>query len=332
MSYPMENIKLNNQNKTGVKTRNAHINYGLISGMVVFALVFIFFSIKAPSFLSETNLVRNMIMPASISAVIAMGMTVVMAGGGIDLSIANIAGLAGLAAAATSAQLDLPFPLMLLSALIVGGLIGAINGGLVAYAGISPFVVTLSVVYLAHGLQYLIALASVSGTYLMLPRNVSNLGVNPVFQIGLCAAVFIILFIFLDRSMHGRFIKAVGLNINASNFSGIPYRFYTMLTYIICGFCCALTGIMLTANEGLARVGSGESYQIDGFLLPILGKTIFGRFSVQGTLFSALFIYMVINGMFILGVSPEFVKIIKGGLLLGIILVSGIQKVIRREH
>jgi ribose/xylose/arabinose/galactoside ABC-type transport system permease subunit len=328
----MENSKMDNKTNTNLAKRNAHINYGLISGFIVFALVFIIFSIKAPSFLSQTNLIRNLIMPASISAVIAMGMTVVMSGGGIDLSIANIAGLAGLAAAASSAQLDLPFPFMLISALFVGGLIGAINGGLVAYAGISPFVVTLSVVYLAHGLQYLIALVSVSGTYLMLPRNVSNIGVNPIFQIGLCIVVFITLYIFLDHSIYGRYIKAVGVNLNASHFSGIPYRFYTWLTYVICGFCCALTGIMLTANEGLARVGSGESYQIDGFLLPILGKTIFGKFSVQGTIFSAIFIYMIINGMFILGVTPEFVKIIKGGLLLGIILVSGIQKVIRGEH
>jgi len=326
------NMKITNQAKSTLAGKKAHINYGLISGFIVFALVFTIFTIKAPSFLSKTNLVRNLAMPASISAVIAMGMTIVMTGGGIDLSIANIAGLAGLAAAASSAQFDLPFPLMLLTALIVGGLIGAINGGLVAYAGISPFVVTLSVVFLAHGLQYLISLVSVSGTYLMLPRNVSNLGVNPLFQIGICLAVFLILYIFLDHSMYGRFIKAVGMNLNASNFSGIPYRFYTWLTYVICGFCCALTGIMLTANEGLARVGSGESYQIDGFLLPILGKTIFGRFSIQGTIFSALFIYMIINGRFILGVTPEYVKIIKGGLLLGIILVSGIQKVVRGEN
>ncbi|BBB49013.1 ABC transporter permease [Pelolinea submarina] len=326
-------ISFLSRSKTGeTKIGKSSTNYGLIAGIAVFALVFIFFSIKATGFLSKINLVHNLVMPAAISAVIAMGMTVVMAGGGIDLSVANIAGLAGLASAAVSAQFDLPVPLMFLTALIVGGLIGAINGVLVAYAGISPFVVTLSVVYLAHGLQYLISLMAVSGTYLMLPRVVTKLGTNAFFQIGFCTFTFILLFIYLDRSIFGRYIKAVGMNINAANFSGIPTRFYTWLTYVICGVCCAIMGIMLTANEGLARVGSGESYQIDAFLLPILGNTIFGRFSVQGTLFSALFIYMVINGMFIMGVSPEKVKIIKGGLLLGIILVSGIQKVARREN
>jgi len=317
--------------RMGVKEKGGQINYGVISGFIVFILVFAVFSLIAPGFFTPVNILRNLIMPATISAVIAMGMTVVMLAGGIDLSVANIAGLAGLAAAAVTVKLNFPIPLMFLTAMIVGGLIGMFNGSLVAYAGISPFVVTLSVVFLAQGLQYLVSLMTSSYTYLILPRNISMLGMNPYFQIGICIFVFVGLYILLDHSVFGRRIKSIGLNINTAKFSGIPVRFYTWLTYTICGICCALGGIMVTANEGMARVGSGESYLIDSFMLPILGNAIFGRFSVQGTLFSSLFLYMIINGMFIMGVSPQLVKIIKGGLLLSMILVSGIQKMMRSE-
>lgn len=304
----------------------------IAAGLLVFIGTFIFFSIQAPGFLSRINLIKNLLMPACIATVISLGMTVVMTAGGIDLSISSIAGLSGLAAAAVSASLDLGLIPMLLGALLIGALIGAINGTLVAYSGISPFVVTLSVVFLAQGLQYLVALWSVSGTYLMFPREITRLGSEPAFVIGITALCAVLLYIFLDRTVFGRYTRALGSNLEAARFSGIRVRFYYWLSFVICGLYCAVGGVMLTFSEGMARVGSGESYLIDAFLLPILGNTIFGRFSVEGTLFGALFMYMIINGLFILGTPPEYIRIIKGGLLLAIILVSGLQKVLRRDN
>ena len=83
---------------------------------------------------------------------------------------------------------------------------------------------------------------------------------------------------------------------------------------------------MLTAYEGVIRVGSGEGFLIDAFVLPILGQAVFRRVSVQGTVFGALFMYMILNGLFIFGTTPEKVDFIKGGLLLMMLIVSGIQK------
>lgn len=323
----MDTLQDTNKEVFSLKSKNI----SLIAGIVVFALVFIFFSIQAQGFFTRVNLIKNLLMPACIATVISLGMTTVMVAGGIDLSISSIAGLAGLAAAAVSVVFDLPFLPMLFAAILVGALIGALNGALVSYGGISPFVVTLSVVFLAQGLQYLIALSVTSGTYLMLPREITNLGSKPWFVIGLTAIFALLLYVFLDRTIFGRYTRAVGENIEAARFSGIPVRLYYWLTFVICGAYCAVGGIMLTFSEGMARVGSGESYLIDAFLLPILGNTIFGRFSVEGTVFGALFMYMIINGLFILGTPPEFIRIIKGGLLLAIILVSGVQKIISQE-
>lgn len=314
------------------KFRLGRSTLNIAAGLVVFLGVFIFFSIQAPGFLTRINLVKNLLMPASIAAVISLGMTVVMSAGGVDLSISSIAGLAGLTSAAVAVVFDLGFFPMLLGALLIGGLVGAMNGWLVAYGGISPFVVTLSVVFLAQGLQYLIALGAVSGTYLMLPRDITRLGSEPYFVIGISLTCAVLLYIFLDRTVFGRFTRAVGTNLEAARFSGIRVRFYYWLSFVICGLYCAVGGILLTFSEGMSRVGSGESYLVDAFLLPILGNTIFGKFSVEGTIFGALFMYMIINGLFILGTPPEYIRIIKGGLLLTIILVSGIQKILSRDE
>lgn len=297
-----------------------------LAGLVVFALVFLFFALRAPGFLSGVNLVRSLLMPASIAAVIALGMTVVMAGGSIDLSVSAIAGTAALLGAVAGARLGLSFPLTVIIAILGGMLIGAINGVFVAYLGVSPFVVTLSMVFLARGLQFLITLVTISGTYIMLPRSVTRLGGQPLFLLGICAAVAVLIYILLDHTTHGRYIRALGQNLKVAEYSGVRTRLYTWLIFVISGALSAIGGVMLTSVEGMVRTGSGEGYLIDAFLLPILGQSILGRFSVEGTLFGALFMYMIIDGLFILGASPEVVRIVKGGLLLAVILFSGLQK------
>jgi len=297
-----------------------------MGGMFVFVAIFIFLSIKAPGFFTTINLVRNLLMPAGIVAVIACGMTVVMAGGGIDLSVGATAGLSALVAAVTAARLDLEILPMLVLAIMVGCFIGSINGLFVAYLGVSPFVVTLSSVFLIRGLEFLISLTNVRGTYLMLPMELTDAGSSPYFQLGLFLVVVFSVFIFLDRSCFGRYIRSVGENLEVSHFSGIRYRFYTWLTYAVCGILTAIGGFMLTSYEGVVRVGSGESYLIDSFVLPILGQAVFRRISVEGTVFGALLIYMVLNGLFIFGTPPVFVNLIKGSLLLLVIILSGIQK------
>ncbi len=297
-----------------------------MGGVFVFLVVFLFFAIKAPGFFTPINLLRNWLMPAGIAAVVSLGMTIVMAGGGIDLSVGANAGLSALFAASLTSVFHLGIIPMILCALLIGTAIGAINGAFIAYLGVNPFVVTLSVVFLIRGLQYLVTLAAVNGTYIMLPFSVMNLGSNSIFQIGAFIVAALLLYVFLDKTRFGRYIRAVGDNLEVAKYSGVSYRFYTWLTYALCGTLVALGGFMLTSYEGVIRVGSGEGYLIDAFVLPILGQAIFRRISVEGTIFGSLFIYMIINGFFIFGTPPVYVNLIKGGLLLLMLIISGIQK------
>lgn len=320
----MENVALA-EKKSQRSSIFSREKISMLAGILVFVVVFAFFSFQAPGFFSLLNLERNILMPSSIAIVLALAMTVVMIGGGIDLSVIAISGLSGLASAAAVAQFDFGLPGMIIAAILGGAFVGVINGVLVAYVGISPFVVTLSVVFLVDGLQYLVALGAVSGTYIMLSREVTRLGSKPAFLIGTALGVSILLKIFLDHTVAGRYLRSIGKNLTAARFSGISVRFHTFLSYVIASVLCAIGGIMLTFTEGMARVGSGDSYLIDAFLLPILGQTIFGKFSVEGTVFGALFMYMLINGLYILGAPPESIRIVKGTLLLAIILLSGVS-------
>ena len=325
-------IHTESNNETGnclrqaIARRPRFVVGGWMAGMGVFVLTFAFLAVRAPGFLTPVNLVRNLVMPAGIAGVVALGMTVVMAGGGIDLSVGSTAGLAALVAATLATRVDLGLPFMLFAAIIAGLLIGTVNGAFVAYLGVNPFVVTLSSVFLIRGLQFLVTLSAVSGTYLMLPVAMTRAGSSATFQIGLFLIIVVGLYIFLDRTRPGRYIRAVGESLEVARFSGIPVRFYTWLTYVICSGLVAVGGVMLTSYEGMARVGTGDGYLIDAFVLPILGQAVFRRVSVEGTVFGALFMYMVINGLFIFGTPPVYVNIIKGGLLLAVILVSGLQK------
>jgi len=311
---------------TQANLRKKFVFKSWMGGILIFLLVFIFLATNSPVFLKPVNLIRNWLLPAGIASVISLGMTIVMAGGGIDLSVGATAGLSALFAASMSAVFHLGIIPMIILALLCGLVIGAIKGYFVAYLGVNPFVVTLSTVFLIRGLQFLVTLTSVKGAYIMLPTSLMILGGNATFQLGSFVIAAVILYIFLEKSYYGRYVQAVGTNLEVARFSGISFRSYTWLTYLIGGILTALGGFMLTSYEGVIRVGSGDGYLIDSFVLPILGQAVFRRISVEGTIFGALFMYMVINGLFIFGTSPENVDFIKGGLLFAVLIISGIQK------
>ncbi len=297
-----------------------------MGGLLVFILVFAFFAITKPVFLRPSNLLRNLLLPAGIAGVISLGMTIVMAGGGIDLSVGATAGLSALVAATVATRFNLGLLPIFLLALSTGLLIGGLNGLFVGYLGVNPFVVTLSSVFLIRGLEYLFTLTLVRGTYLMVPKVAAKAGTSTWFQLGLFFAAAILVYFFLQHTRFGRTIRAVGESLQVSHYSGLPIRAYTWLTYALCGMFVALGGLMLTSYEGMVRVGTGETYLIDAFVLPILGQAVFKRISVEGTVLGALLIYMMINGLFIYGTPPIFVSFVKGGLLLAVIVLSGIQK------
>lgn len=280
-----------------------------------------------PQFWNPTNLLVNVLVPASIVSILSLGMMFVMSGGGVDLSIGAIAGFCALVAIGTS--LSLPVWLGVIIGILAGGLAGLMNGTVIAGLGISPFVITLGSTFIFKGLQYLVTSAAsysgMRGTYLLVPFSMMILGTTAsvtLFFVTIFAAVFFV----YELTAVGRRIQMIGANPNVSRLSGVHTRSYVTLTYIISGVLAAVAGILLSTLQGIARVGLGDDHQMDAFIVPLLAAAIFGRFSVIGTIMSAFIITALINMTTMLGMGVTQVQIAKGSLLLGIVLVVGIRK------
>ncbi|HDK28121.1 MAG TPA: ABC transporter permease [Candidatus Atribacteria bacterium] len=299
----------------------------LITVFIVIFITFLLIYTKIPQFFNPINLISNVFVPGAISTLIALGMMVVMTGGGVDLSIGTIAGLSALVGVSITI-ISNNVILGIFFALFAGAIIGLFNGLLIGGMGLSPFVVTLGTTFVAGGLQYIVSsrvdIGGMGGTYLILPGSMeflsSDLNIFLIF-VGSCSIIFIL----FEKLTYGRQIKSVGENPIASRLSGVKTRYIAGSTYIISGVLAAIVGLLLASLQGVVRVGLGNDYLMDAFINPLLGMVIFGRFSILGVIVSAVVITAVLNICIILGMNLTLIQITKGVVLLGIIFIRGIQ-------
>ncbi|MDN7895793.1 ABC transporter permease subunit [Burkholderia cepacia] len=262
---------------------------------------------------------------ASINIVLAAGMTFVILTGGIDLSVGSVLAAAAVAALLASTipgwgWLGVPF------ALVVGLVFGAINGGLISFLRLPPFIVTLGAMTAVRGVARLIG----NDTTVFNPQlpfafigNGTILGV-PWFVVIACAVIAISWFI-LRRTVLGMRIYSVGGNPEAARLSGINVRAIQMFVYAASGLLAGLGAVMSAARLYAANgLQLGQSYELDAIAAVILGGTSFvgGVGSIVGTLIGALIIAVLTNGLVLLGVSDIWQYIIKGLVIIGAVALD----------
>lgn len=266
---------------------------------------------------------------AAINTVLAAGMTFVILTGGIDLSVGSM--LATAAMTSMICSLDPSFGAFALPVgLFTGIVLGSINGILIAYLGLPPFIVTLGSLTAVRGLARLIGN---DGT-VMNPNlsfawigNASFLGV-PVLAI-IALAVILISWVILRRTVLGIWIYAMGGNPAAARLSGIKVSLILLFVYAVSGLLSGLGGVMsaarLYAANGL-QIGTG--YELDAIAAVILGGTSFvgGVGSIWGTLVGALIIAVLSNGLVILGVSDIWQFIIKGVVIIAAVALDRFRR------
>ena len=300
---------------------------GSATGLVMLCAVF---SLLNSSFLSSNNL-QNIIIQSSINAIIAVGMTLVIVSGGIDVSVGSIVALSGVVFGLTFRS-GASTELAIISCMLVGIGCGIINGLLIASLRLPPFVTTLGMMGLARG----IALVISDG------RSISNFGAplnwvvsSEILGIGIIVyAVFIIYilahFVLLLTSF-GKGIYAIGGNRTAAWLSGLNVTAITVAVYGICGFVCSLGALFLTARLDSAQPIAGVSYELDAIAATVIGGTSLsgGQGSVIGTLVGALIIGTIRNGLNLADVSPYMQQVAIGGL---IILAVAIDRIIFKRE
>ncbi len=258
-------------------------------------------------------------------ALLAIGMTLVIATGGIDLSVGAIMAIAG-ATAASMTVAGHSLPIVLLVAIGSGVLAGLWNGVLVAILKIQPFVATLILMVAGRGVAQLITSGQIvtfnapslswlgSGSLLLFP--------TPVI---IALITLVVFWLFTRKTALGMFIEAVGINIRAAKNAGVNTRVVVMLTYVLSGVCAAIAGIIVTADiRGADANNAGLWLELDAILAVVIGggSLMGGRFNLLLSIVGALIIQGMNTGILLSGFPPELNQVVKAVVVMCVLIVQ----------
>lgn len=290
------------------------------------------FAFLSPSFFTLNNFV-NVTLQIAIYGILAIGMTVVMITGGIDLSIGSVVALVGVVAAILSKQAIMPsgvmVPFAILAGLVVGAASGWISGFLVARFAIPPFIVTLAMMTICRGVVFIITGGFTEGE---LPESFGWLGRGHVWILPIPVVIMTLLFalgyVMLEHTAFGRHVYALGGSEEASRLSGIRVQRAKILVYSINGLLAGLAGVTLAARLGAGAPNSGLQYELDVIAAVVVGGTSLsgGRGSILGTLAGTVFIGVLNNGLNLANVDPYTQKVALGVVILAAVWLDKFQQ------
>ena len=300
--------------------------YGTFFGFVI--MVAVFAALRPTIFLSLNNL-RNITEQVAILAIVAGGMTIVMAAGDFDLSVGTLASLCGVIVADLLIKgLDVGPSIAI--ALAVGAVAGAFNGLLVAYAGLSAFVATLATMTAYRGLS----LWYTGGSTLFSGLNEAF---RPIGQgatgsipnaVLIMVGVLVLAWFLLEQTTLGRRLYAIGSNAEAAFLAGINVRLLRMVAFVCSGIGAAIAGIVLTSRLFSAHPTAGEPLMLNAIAAVFLGMTMFreGEAHVPGALFGVLILGVLSNGLNLLQVNSYLQIVLTGVIIILAVLVSGLAR------
>lgn len=309
--------------ETSVATKIKHAigDYGLL---IIFAAVVIFFSAAAPNFLEVDNL-TNVVRQASIVGFIALGMTFVMITAGIDLSVGSIVGLTGIIVAMLAPGSGDAVIVPVLVGIGVGAAVGFLNGAMIVWGKILPFLATLAMLALARSGALVISDGQVESGLSDAFQAIGSDDIGPipvpVVLFFACAAVADFL---LRHTKFGYHVYAVGGNEESAEKVGISATRVLLAVYVISGAFAALAGIVLTARLNGAAPLAGTGYELQAIAAVVIGGTsLFGGIgSIRGTVLGVLLIGVVLNGLNLLDVSSYYQQGVQGVILVLAVLLN----------
>lgn len=297
-----------------------------LSLLIVLAALMIGMTLLSDRFLT-TNNILNILTQISINGVLAAGMTFVIITSGIDLSVGSILAVSGIMLAKTS---HLGFFPSVMITLLIGAVIGVLNGLLISKFKIQPFIVTLSSMTILRGIAYIITEGSpISG----LSDSIQFIGTGVIagflpVPVLILILVYILAYFILQKTKLGRYTYAIGDNEEATLNTGIKVDKYKIAIYAISGLLAALSAIILTARLNSAQANAGISYELDAVAAVAIGGTSLtgGTGGVGGTFIGVLILGIISNGLNLLNVSTFYQQVVKGLIILGAVLLDQKKK------
>lgn len=297
-----------------------------------FVVLFVLFSLIAKNFFTMRN-VLTLALQTSTITLMAIGVTFTIITGGIDLSIGSVVALSG-TVAVMSANAGMPIWFSMVVGLLSGVVCGLCNGLLITLLKLPPFIATLGMMMVVRGVVLTITNAMSKPA----PEAFGNLGNNTLFRLGpkfpgIAYPVFIMIIaaaafgFFLRKTRMGRYTYAIGSNEEASRLSGIKVDRVKLVAYMICGFCAALTGIILASRMVTSQPNGGMGYELNAIASSVIGGTSLmgGIGTVGGAVVGSFIIGVLSVGLTMQGASYFVQQIVIGLVVIGSVALDQLR-------
>ena len=311
----MKNKKLQNASFAELYSR-----YGIL---LILIIALIAGAVWAPAFLVWSNLV-SVAKNVGVYAIMALGMTRLLIGGGVDLSagsnVAMCSVITALVVNATGSSL-----LATLAAVVVGAMVGSVNGFFASYVGLMPFIVTLATQMTVRGLAYLVAggapIFGVGDTIVFLGQG--NVLGFPMILIVVLAATAIMVFV-MTKTSHGRYLYAIGGNSEAANASGINVKRQLFINYVVMGAICGLAGVIYAGRTNSGLPAGGVNFEFEAIIGCVLGGTSMagGIGNVACSIIGVFVVGIINNVMNLCSVNAFWQQVVKGIVILIAVLLD----------
>lgn len=297
-------------------------NKPYLFALLGFSIIFIALLVLSENFFTASNLFI-ISRQVAVNAILAIGMTFVILAGEIDLSVGAVAALIG-CIVATLISIGQSYLIAVLAGILLGGVVGFINGIIVAKVRIPAIITTLAMMEIARGSALLYTKGyPIAG----LPAFVSTIsqGGNPLL-------ILIVLYGFatftLSKTKAGHYLYAVGGGREATRYSGINVNKYIIFAFIVCGVMAALAGVMLVSRTGSGQPNAGIGFELTAIAAVVLGGTSItgGRGHIICTLFGALTIALINNGLNLLDINPFTQQVLRGVIIICAIYMNNLIK------
>jgi ribose/xylose/arabinose/galactoside ABC-type transport system permease subunit len=293
--------------------------FGLIA---VIVLMIVVFAIMNENFTSGTN-VRNVLRQSAILGIAACGQTMVILSGGFDLSVGMVIGFVSITSAMVMSDHGLWAGLV--SALVIGAAVGAVNGWLVAKAGLPPFIATLAMFSAARGMALIVS----GGLPITdLPSEFSWLGAGQIFTVPVPAVIAAVVFVvcaYIMRKTHfGRYVYAIGGNEEAARAAGVPVARIKLAVWSLHGFLVGLAAVVLTSRAVSGHATLGEGMELETIAATVIGGTALGRGrgGIFNTFLGVIAMGILTNGLNLINVSTYYQMVVMGVIIAGAVYVD----------
>lgn len=300
-------------------------NMGTIIGLIVLIIIV---SISTPKFMTGSNIL-NLFKSNSVNAIIACGMLLAILMGEIDISVGSTVGLTGVIGAYMMTNLNMPLPVTVVACLLIGAVIGTINGVAISYLKVPAFVATLATQSIGRGLTEIISGGVTIRVNSEAYTKLGNASLGGVSIIIIYAVVVLIgIWVLLNKTRFGYYIYALGGNKTAAQYSGVDVRKINMIPYILIGLLCGIGGIIWSARLGSAAATLGQGFEMDAIAAVVIGGTSMsgGVGTVGGTFIGILIIGVITNGLNLMGINSFWQEVFKGVIILAAVIVDVMRK------